>query len=381
MISEPSDTAAKITHLSGVGFDSVAEQMAARFGAFHGHLTADPVQGIFNWSIEATMCGKVIWIDGAFNGGWRGRIDDGSPERLVFIRPRLGSHMIRVNGIDHWADENSLLIAKNSEIEHFEHHGTPNRSDFLLIDWCAVETMVASLSDGRPRGPIGFQPKVDISAPPGTFIAHLADLICEGMHPGGPLLHAPVALVHLKRSLLRLIVQNVPSNLLSWLDEAGNATAPRQVSQAIDFMQANVDRPITTERVAEAVGTSIRSLQNAFLAAKGLTPSAYLKRLRLDGARADLLDRSDRSSIKQVCSKWGFFHLGRFSETYRNAYGETPSETRKRIETVQPSIVSPTQDFGNFSYDQTNPSSEFPDGISGAAVQWPADRLVPDWRR
>ena len=43
------------------------------------------------------------------------------------------------------------------------------------------------------------------------------------------------------------------------------------------------------------------------------TPIAYLMALRLNGARADLL-KSDQLTITQAATKWGFCHLGRFSQ-------------------------------------------------------------------
>ncbi|UJW77807.1 AraC family transcriptional regulator (plasmid) [Rhizobium sp. SL42] len=60
------------------------------------------------------------------------------------------------------------------------------------------------------------------------------------------------------------------------------------------------------------------------------TPSAYLHAIRLRGARGDLLGPSNQETVKDICLKWGFFHFGRFSGAYREAYGEKPSDTKRR---------------------------------------------------
>ena len=54
---------------------------------------------------------------------------------------------------------------------------------------------------------------------------------------------------------------------------------------------------------------------------------AYLKRLRLEEVRRLLLARRDGTSVSRIALDWGFEHLGRFASDYRQAFGETPSQT------------------------------------------------------
>ena len=55
---------------------------------------------------------------------------------------------------------------------------------------------------------------------------------------------------------------------------------------------------------------------------------AYLKWLRLDRADADLRAASPgETTVKQLALRYGFSHLGHFSDAYRRKYGQPPSQT------------------------------------------------------
>ncbi|BDI23704.1 helix-turn-helix transcriptional regulator [Herbiconiux sp. L3-i23] len=104
--------------------------------------------------------------------------------------------------------------------------------------------------------------------------------------------------------------------------------APRAIRAALDYMDQQSGEPITVNDVAAHAGLSLRSLQDQFRSVLETTPGAYLRRLRLEGARADLLigDRSFES-VAAVAQRWGFRHPGRFSSDYSRAFGELPRET------------------------------------------------------
>ena len=97
---------------------------------------------------------------------------------------------------------------------------------------------------------------------------------------------------------------------------------------AVEYMIANAHLSIRTEDVAEAVGMSQRSLQAAFRREHDITAIDYLRRVRLDRVQEELR-RSDpgRATVAEIAQRWGFAHLGRFSASYTNRFGEYPSTT------------------------------------------------------
>lgn len=105
----------------------------------------------------------------------------------------------------------------------------------------------------------------------------------------------------------------------------------RAVRAAVAFMEENVGEPISIGDVAVAAGTSLRALQSAFHRSYGIPPSAYLRRLRLDGAHRDLrAAHPGTSTVRDIAVRWGFAHTGRFAQLYATAYGEQPSQTLRR---------------------------------------------------
>lgn len=82
---------------------------------------------------------------------------------------------------------------------------------------------------------------------------------------------------------------------------------------------------------AERMGISTRTLQLSTASAFQRSPIKLLTMERLRVARTLLLDKTKTElSIAEIATNCGFGHLSRFSASYRQRYGETPRETRKR---------------------------------------------------
>ncbi|WP_416393246.1 MULTISPECIES: helix-turn-helix transcriptional regulator [unclassified Curtobacterium] len=61
------------------------------------------------------------------------------------------------------------------------------------------------------------------------------------------------------------------------------------MDRAVELLRHDPARPWTFGELAASVPTSVRSLQEGFRRALDTTPMAYLRRLRLERAREDLL--------------------------------------------------------------------------------------------
>ncbi|MCK0164137.1 helix-turn-helix domain-containing protein [Marinobacter sp. S6332] len=104
----------------------------------------------------------------------------------------------------------------------------------------------------------------------------------------------------------------------------------RLVSAAREYIDAclKTGRVPSIAEICVATSASERSLQYAFRNFLQLTPVAYLRTLRLNRVRADLLAATpSHTTVTLIAMRWGFVHLGDFSRDYRCLFGEPPSET------------------------------------------------------
>jgi AraC-like DNA-binding protein len=105
--------------------------------------------------------------------------------------------------------------------------------------------------------------------------------------------------------------------------------APAAVRRAVAFIDEHADRDISAADIAAAAHVTIRAVQLAFRRYLDTTPSAYLRRVRLDHAHRELCaaNPSDGVTVTQIAIRWGFASPSRFAARYHDTYGVPPSHT------------------------------------------------------
>jgi len=94
------------------------------------------------------------------------------------------------------------------------------------------------------------------------------------------------------------------------------------------YMHTNMGAYLTIEDIAEKFHLSSRTLRNYFLEEFNTSPKQYLRALRLAKVRYELeLTPRKVKSIESTARKFGFYHMGQFSKTYKDFFGELPSQT------------------------------------------------------
>jgi len=102
----------------------------------------------------------------------------------------------------------------------------------------------------------------------------------------------------------------------------------RIVARARAYIIANLEQPLRIDDLAEAACASRSTLHRAFSKVLDETPHAYVRKLRLHRIRHDLASDAERAcTVALVANRWGIGELGRLSGSYRELFGERPSET------------------------------------------------------
>ncbi|MNC05818.1 transcriptional regulator EutR [compost metagenome] len=130
------------------------------------------------------------------------------------------------------------------------------------------------------------------------------------------------------------VMNSIREILLATNDSANphlsQSTRAYIVDKSCEFFFHNFcDESIGVLELCNHLRVSRRTLQYSFESIMGMSPSNYIRIVRLNVARKLLL-LSPSERIQGAAMDAGFNHLGRFSKYYHEFYGELPSETLSR---------------------------------------------------
>jgi AraC-like DNA-binding protein len=182
---------------------------------------------------------------------------------------------------------------------------------------------------GRPVSSwVDFQFAVDYATPAAqSWLATLGLLLAE-LDRSGSLVHASTPYrEHLERLVIGGLLLAQPNEFTAELESGQRPARPRTVSRVVALIEEHPERHYTVADLARHAGVSARRLQQGFREHVGMTPLEFHRATRLERARRDLVD--GEGSVTDVALRWGFKHLGRFAEAYRERFGKLPSQTRR----------------------------------------------------
>lgn len=207
--------------------------------------------------------------------------------------------------------------------------GTRSRRLALSITRDVVRRRVMALTGEPVAGEIIFAAALDLTEGAGRIVRDAMLLVAAELDRGRDVFSDPLRVANFEETVLNHLLLHHPHSHLSAFERRPGGPATRDVKRAIDFIEANLDRPLRLECIIAEAGVSGRALSAHFRDVTGLSPMAYLRRARLRAARA-VLERAEAPSVTEAALRFGFLHLGRFSGAYFDAFGETPSETLLR---------------------------------------------------
>jgi AraC-like DNA-binding protein len=126
----------------------------------------------------------------------------------------------------------------------------------------------------------------------------------------------------------------VALSLLRVLNFSRNFRNPRPnqrqeiVSRCIDYMRAYYSTDLTITEVCSVVNASERTVRYAFVELLSMTPKQYLENYRLHKA-VQIIRSGTTNSIAEAANACGFRHLGRFAQSFKQVFGELPSQIQR----------------------------------------------------
>lgn len=132
---------------------------------------------------------------------------------------------------------------------------------------------------------------------------------------------------------------NNQEDLCAWISTALNefielvytsqdAKKIRQITPAINYIDANYDKLITLEEIARASHLSASRLAHVFKEQMGITIIEYLTSVRIERAKQLLL--ATDQNCTEICFQVGYNNQSYFTRTFKELVGMPPRDFRKR---------------------------------------------------
>jgi len=229
----------------------------------------------------------------------------------------------------HQALPGHLVIVGGSQRFHFS-AGADYEQIVIRLERSSVEEAWHALAGEAPARPLCFRSEVSMDGPTWRALEPVLRLVADSAR--GDL--AQAALPHLNARLqdvlLTTLLLHQPHSQMDLHTPRARVT-PVCLRKAKAYMLDRMDQPLTLIAVAQAVGVPARTLQLAFQQADDMGPMQWLRTRRLHAVRELLITAGDGSTrVTDAAFRFGFNHLGEFSQQYRRAFDETPSQTLKR---------------------------------------------------
>jgi AraC-like DNA-binding protein len=130
---------------------------------------------------------------------------------------------------------------------------------------------------------------------------------------------------------------NDQGDLCAWISTALNefielvyssqdARKVTQIRPAINYIDANYDKPIGLADIAKASYMSVSRLAHVFKEQMGITLIDYLTSVRIERAKQLLL--ATAQNCTEICFQAGFNNQSYFTRTFKRLVGATPRQFR-----------------------------------------------------
>jgi AraC-like DNA-binding protein len=192
-----------------------------------------------------------------------------------------------------------------------------------------LETHAARLAGLPADSGIRFDLTFDLKTGPAQALIATAEFLCAELARPDGLATIPAACHEFEAVLMTQLLMVVPSQLSSALHSGPTRTRRSNIHEVMDFIDEHPAAETNAADLAAMAGVSTRALQAGFHDLVGMSPTAYIRGVRLDRVHLDLASGAP-GSVTEVGARWGFFHPGRFARQYRERFGVLPSETARR---------------------------------------------------
>jgi AraC-like DNA-binding protein len=227
------------------------------------------------------------------------------------------------------AGQSGLLLMPDRD--HSVHWSADAEQLILRFSRTRLENHASDLLGQNIGEPVEFDFGVDLTTARGRSLLASAEFMATEMNRVGGIADNPLIVDQLESFVMSNLLLAVPNTHSGTLATPAPTVSLGRLRPVVDFMEANAEEAITPAELARVGHMSIRTLHASFQQVLQTTPMDYLRRIRMERVRTELISNSDADlKITDLAARWGFYHPSRFAARYRETYGELPSETLLR---------------------------------------------------
>jgi len=246
--------------------------------------------------------------------------------KICFAVPVAVSGTARMQGRE--ADERSVFVLQGGE--EFMFH-MPMGMDMLAItfDRAMFEQAIACAPQPDELATMLRQPVLRIPLTRlGDSRERLLGLFQHALLSADTM--APESEHRLEAALLQEMIGLLTDPECDRHQRHGSSSGSYIVEKCHQLTVGDTLNPPSVIDLCRRLRVSRRSVQNGFRSVAETTPINYIRCVRLNGVRRELMStRADDMTIGDTAARWGFFHLSHFAADYQELFGELPSQTRR----------------------------------------------------
>ena len=246
--------------------------------------------------------------------------------------PTLGQQHLQLRGKQIHSNMHTGLIVSNAEQQDL-FIDKDCRKLQVAIPEQSLEATLAGMLNRSLREPIVFDPEMHVNSEPliGAWWKHIRAFLQMKSHYasfGG----LPMLTEDYENFLLKALLMSQQNNYSQTLLELNSQHIPKHILAVKNHITSNPQEDICADDLQRLAGVSKSKLYDEFKLHYGTSPMSYLRKYRLQQIHKILSSPQVHSKVtnSQLAYQWGFTHLSRFADEYKQEFGEKPSETKSK---------------------------------------------------
>jgi AraC-like DNA-binding protein len=200
----------------------------------------------------------------------------------------------------------------------------------IKMDRQALERELSVLIKRPLTRPIVFQSEMDLDTERSQSWWRSVEFLLVEMTHERSVLSNDTSLSYIEHLLINSFLLTQPHNYSQDIDFFKGSGYPVYMNDAETFIIEHAKEELTLDDIVKSSHTSYRVLFNGFKEFHQLSPMNYLRKVRMEGVREELIKADPGLHVAPIAMRWAFNHLGRFSVEYKKRFGESPSKTLVR---------------------------------------------------